>query len=113
VPLSEEEQRVLDEIEKNFYGTDPDLARSVATPPKAKPQVQKTHIGVGVFALIAGLLIVTFGYTAHPLIGLVGVIAMIWGGVHVWQAVAARVSEFSMTDERVTMLRDRFRRPGR
>jgi Protein of unknown function (DUF3040) len=84
VPLSEEEQRVLDEIERNFYGSDPDLARAVSS---AEPiaVAPRSTLGVGLVAFISGIAIVTFGYTTSPFIGLLGVGAMIWGGLHVWK----------------------------
>jgi hypothetical protein len=106
VPLSEEEQRVLDEIERNFYGSDPDLARAVsAKEPKAKRPSSGFAVGVG--AMVMGLLIVTFGYTTSPIIGLLGVIAMIWGGSQLWRTTAERWNEVA-NRVKVDAIRDRF-----
>jgi Protein of unknown function (DUF3040) len=96
VPLSEEEQRVLAEIERTFYEEDPTFVRAVrgADPaasgtrlgdrpahPQAKPMVLNSARPLPpFFALaVAGAALMTFGYSVHVVVGFFGVCILFAG----------------------------------
>jgi Protein of unknown function (DUF3040) len=97
VPLSEEEQRVLAEIERTFYEEDPTFVRAVRAVEansggprsndrpldnhRAKQQVFISDKPLAPFfamALVGGALM-TFGYAVHVLVGFVGVCILFTG----------------------------------
>ncbi|WP_033424679.1 DUF3040 domain-containing protein [Actinomadura flavalba] len=61
MPLSDHEQRMLDQIEQALYAEDPKFAQTVRTTPQAhfKRRIVKAALGfvVGVCALMAGLVV--------------------------------------------------------
>lgn len=57
VPLSEDEQRILREIEQQFYDTDPDFARGVGTTSLYKHGLRRMKLAVLVFVLGLGVLV--------------------------------------------------------
>ncbi len=72
MPLSEYEQRVLDELERDL-GTDPKLKNAMARAPRASGRLATT-----VFGVILGLGIVVAGVMAQiPLLGVAGFALMI------------------------------------
>jgi F0F1-type ATP synthase assembly protein I len=76
VPLSDSEQRILEEIEKNLYADDPAFARGVR---RKAPHFAEFHrLRLGIAALVAGLvlLFVDLGWFGRtPLFVLIGVLA--------------------------------------
>jgi Protein of unknown function (DUF3040) len=77
VPLSEEEQKMLEEIERNFYDHDPALAKSVRT---AMVTEAPSRSGVlGVAGLVGGLVLVIFGLSRQVAISYLGFLAMVAG----------------------------------
>lgn len=78
MPLSEREQQILEEIEKNLYAEDPTFARGVR---KSSPEVKEfkqLKIGAGLFA--AGfILLVTFFVSRLLLFGVFAFAAMVGG----------------------------------
>jgi hypothetical protein len=116
-PLSEHEQKILDEIEKNLYDDDPRLGASG----KASG-VQVIRIGAVTF--VAGLaLLIGFIVSRSLLVGVLAFIAMVGGIVLVTggirQVATARDATPIGTRERVARtaegwgerLRQRFKRP--
>ncbi len=81
VPLSEYEQRVLDELERDL-GTDPKLKKTMARAPRSSARV-----AIAVVAVIAGLVVMFVGVIAQqPVVGLAGFVFML--GSVVWSFVA-------------------------
>jgi hypothetical protein len=76
VPLSEEEQKMLEEIERSFYDNDPGLARAVVT---GAPVGPRAPIVVGAAGVIGGLALVVLGLSRHVAISYVGFLAMLAG----------------------------------
>ena len=76
MPLSEHEQRLLDEMERNLYGGNPDV---VQTPSGAtKPHAQS--VAIGSLLAIAGIVVLVMGVvTQIILIGILGFVAMFAG----------------------------------
>ena len=85
MPLSEHEQRLLDQMERALYAEDPKFATSMRNPnPLAG---DKRRIALGVLAFLAGLGMLVAGVaTKLVVVGVVGFLAMLGG---IWLAVAA------------------------
>ncbi|CAB4739200.1 unannotated protein [freshwater metagenome] len=66
MPLSEDEQRILGEIEQNLRASDPDLARQVGSTTVYTESVRRLKWGVFGFtlALIASVLLLAVSYLA-------------------------------------------------
>src|SRR5438128_691977 len=67
VPLSEDEQRILHEIEQQFYETDPDLAHAVGSTSLYRHAFRRIKYATLTFILGIGLLVyalVSLGYIA-------------------------------------------------
>jgi len=79
MPLSEQEQRLLDEMERNLYHSDADYVATVGAR-RARPSAGAIALGVivglvGVAVLIAGVA------TRLPVIGIIGFVVMFAGVV--------------------------------
>lgn len=78
MPLSEQEQRLLDEMERNLYQHDVDF---VATLSGRRGKPNYTWIVLGSLLGILGVIVVLVGISTRlPLVGLIGFV-MILGGV--------------------------------
>jgi hypothetical protein len=78
MPLSEHEQRLLDEMERNLYQNDADFVANISQAPRRKPAYRAIVLGVlvavvGVAALILGVA------TRLPVVGIVGFLLMFAG----------------------------------
>jgi hypothetical protein len=77
VPLSDHEQRILDEIEKNLSREDPRLARDARSVPKLTPS-SRLKLGAVLFAVgFAALL--AFFLSQHLVVGVLAFAAMVGG----------------------------------
>lgn len=85
MPLSDEEQRVLDEIERQLYESDPNLAHNVRTRRQSGDAARRVRWAV--LAVVAGLSIVVAGFRTSVFIGLLGFAIMFSGMVMVHQSV--------------------------
>jgi Protein of unknown function (DUF3040) len=90
VPLSESEQRILEEIEKNLYAEDPAFARGVK---RRAPRFAQFHrLRFGVFTLLAGivLLLIDLGWYGRTrlfvVFGVLAFAAMVGGIVLVMRS---------------------------
>ena len=76
MPLSEYEQRVLDEMEQQLRSDDPKLARTISGGPR-----RPLHVALGGLIVLAGVGLLFVGlYNALVWLGLLGFVAM-FGGV--------------------------------
>ena len=78
MPLSEHEQRLLDEMERNLYQNDADFVANISQTPRRKPAYRAIVLGVlvavvGVAALILGVAI------RLPVVGILGFLFMFAG----------------------------------
>jgi hypothetical protein len=78
MPLSEHEQRLLDEMERNLYQNDADFVANISHAPRRKPVYRAIVLGVllavvGVAALILGVAI------RLPVVGILGFLVMFAG----------------------------------
>ena len=122
MPLSEDEQRILHEIEQQFYESDPQFAREVA-----KTTVY-SHAGRNLkwaaLGFVVGFAILIFSFTINVILGFVGFLAMVACGLVFarnlrkmgkagWKQVSesSRVSNFrSSLGETQSKIRKRFKK---
>lgn len=85
MPLSEHEQRLLEQMERALYAEDPKFATSMRNPRTV--QGSKRRVALGVVAFLAGIAMLVAGVaTQIVVIGVVGFLAMLGG---IWLAVSA------------------------
>ena len=75
VPLSEDEQRILHQIEQQFYETDPDFARSVSQTTLYRHAFRNIKWGVLLFC--GGVVMLLLTLSVHFLLAFVGVLIML------------------------------------
>lgn len=75
MPLSEEEQRQLEEIERQFYETDPQLANAVRST-TVVPGTGRA-LGFGVAGLVISFVVLLLGFTRSVVLGVVGFVGMV------------------------------------
>jgi hypothetical protein len=74
--LSDHEQRILAEIERNLAAEDPDFVRNVSDP---RPTVQSAKLlRISILGCVIGLLLL-FGYLQTWVLGVVGFLVMLAG----------------------------------
>ena len=88
MPLSEHEQRMLDEIESALYAEDPKFASAVrgrhVWAPNARRRLQAVVILlVGLAMLIVGVAVPSLRLGGFPIVSLIGFVVMFAGGVMV------------------------------
>ncbi|HUQ38683.1 MAG TPA: DUF3040 domain-containing protein [Acidimicrobiales bacterium] len=125
MPLSEEEQRVLREIERSFYENDPDFAHDVGSRTIWKDAGRNVKWGVVGFVVGLAFLLATFA-SVHPILGFVGFLVML-GCTFVIERNLRRMGKAGLRSFSDTMrargvtdvlgdtrrrLRDRFNREG-
>lgn len=94
MPLSEHEQRLLDQMERQLYADDPKLASTLRGGAKGGPN--RRRVIIGAFAVLAGMGLLVGGVAAPywPL-GVLGFIVMLGGGWLAstgWQSKGARTA---------------------
>jgi Protein of unknown function (DUF3040) len=84
VPLSDSEQRILEEIEKNLYADDPAFARGVK---RKAPRFAEFHrLKLGIVTMLAGIgLLLWFLVSQNLIFGVVAFAAMV-GGIFVMRS---------------------------
>ncbi len=75
MPLNDREQKILEEIERQFYADDPKLAQTVAKTTLESVSQRWTPIAIGVF--VVGVVIMLAFFTNQVLIAGVGFVLMV------------------------------------
>lgn len=75
MPLNEDEQRILEEIERQFYEEDPELARSVAEASWRSSFRPQRRLAIAGFVL--GLIVMLASFTANVWIAAAGFLIML------------------------------------
>ena len=75
MPLSEDEQRILSEIERNFYDSDPAFAREVSTTTLYRHAGRTLKWAAAGF--VGGLAILIAGFTQSVVLGFLGFLMMV------------------------------------
>jgi hypothetical protein len=107
MPLSEEEQRILQQIEQQFYESDPAFAQTVRSSTLYRHGVRKA-IGGGVL-LVAGLAFLLFALQINYVLALVGFLVMLAGAFVIeknLRAVGRAGVQDLMHNTRTTKLRE-------
>ena len=96
MPLSEHEQRLLDQIERALYAEDPKFVSSVRGGRLRRPTRRRRLQGVAVFALGLVLLVVGVAVRAlwiadnFPVLSVIGFLVMLTGAVMAVTSVGAK-----------------------
>ena len=89
MPLSEHEQRVLEQMEQALYAEDPRLATTLKSTAAQAHGIDRRRIALGVLIALGGLALVLTGVMTQMIwIGAVGFLAMVLGGA--WAAKPSR-----------------------
>jgi hypothetical protein len=92
VPLSEREQRILEEIEKNLHEEDPAFARTVREQAPRMDEIRRIKLGVAIFA--AGFVsLISFFFSGLILVGVLAFGLMVGGIVLFAGAVRVLATE--------------------
>ena len=75
MPLNENEQRILEEIERQFYEEDPELARSVAEGARRTRFQPGRRIAVAAF--VVGLVVMLASFTSSAWVAAAGFVLML------------------------------------
>jgi hypothetical protein len=75
VPLSEDEQRILQEIERQFYEHDPDFARQVGN--TTLTQHASRNLRWSVVGFLGGLVLMLVSFASNLLLGFGGFLLML------------------------------------
>ena len=121
MPLSEHEQRLLDQIERALYAEDPKFVSTVRGGRLRRPTRRRRLQGVAVFALGLVLLVVGVAVRAlwiadnFPVLSVIGFLVMLTGAVMAVTAVGAKgqaaVKRGEQDKSRFTgRMEERFRR---
>ena len=101
MPLSEHEQRLLDQIERALYAEDPKFVSTVRGGRLRKPTRRRRLQGVAVFALGLVLLVVGVAVRAlwiadnFPVLSVIGFLVMLTGAVMAVTSVGAKGQQSS------------------
>lgn len=120
MPLSEDEQRILQEIERNFYDSDPAFAREVSTATLTRNAARNARLAAAGF--VAGLVILILLFTKSVLFGFLGFAVMVGSGFAFYanfaklgranlSAMSAKTGNLSeLLENRSQKLRERFKK---
>jgi hypothetical protein len=89
MPLSEHEQRLLEQMEKALYAEDPKFATSLRSAPGAR--AARGRAALGVLGVLGGMALLIAGVaTTIIAIGVLGFIVMLLGSVTIYSAFGSR-----------------------
>ena len=83
MPLSDHEQRLLEQMERALYQEDPKFASSLRS--GRSGGIDRRKIALGVVGVVLGLITVVAGVAvSQPIVGIVGFVIMIAGAFWAW-----------------------------
>ena len=89
MPLSDHEQRLLEQMERALYAEDPKFADSLRK--TRRPAVDRKRMILGIVGVAAGLAILLAGVaTSLPLVGVLGFLATVAGAFVAYNAFSAK-----------------------
>lgn len=92
MPLSEHEQRLLEQMEKALYAEDPKFATSLRSTPGAR--AARGRAALGVLAVLGGLGLLLAGVaTTLIVVGVLGFTVMLAGSVLIYSAFQVRPAD--------------------
>lgn len=91
MPLSDHEQRLLEQMERALYAEDPKFADSLRK--TRRPAVDRKRMILGIVGVAAGLAILLAGVaTSLPLVGVLGFLATVAGAFVAYNAFSAKAT---------------------
>ena len=106
MPLSEHEQRLLEQMEKALYAEDPKFATSLRSTPGAR--AARGRAALGVLAVLGGLGLLLAGVaTTLIVVGVLGFTVMLAGSVLVYSAFHVRPVDDAATPTAESAARSR------
>ena len=122
MPLSEDEERILHEIEQQLHATDPELVREVSSTTLYRHAGR--NLKWATLGFVAGLVILIAGFTESVILGFLGFLIMV-GSAFLFYLNAAKMGKAGLQSvsqrtgniteimgRRSQKLKDRFRRDG-
>ena len=113
MPLNEQEQKILEEIERQFYEDDPKLAETVAKTTLESVQRRWHRLAVGGFVI--GLVVMLAFFTASTALAIAGFLLMLvsvgWMTTNLRRRLP-RLRPTNMVEGLADRLRQRWRRDG-
>jgi uncharacterized membrane protein YphA (DoxX/SURF4 family) len=98
MPLSEHEQRLLEQMEKALYAEDPKFATSLRSAPGAR--AAKGRAALGVLGVLGGIALLIGGVaTTIIALGVIGFLTMLVGAVAIYSAFTRRSSSEGTEEE--------------
>lgn len=79
MPLSEEEQRVLREIERSFYENDPEFARQVSS--KTLYRHAGRNLRWAALGFVVGLIVLVASFASYLILGILGFLGMLFSAL--------------------------------
>ncbi len=87
MPLDEREQRILAEIERQFYEEDPQLAKAVRDITRSRPRLGPKMAAIG---LVAGAALMLLTFTQASWVAAIGFVVMVISATAMVQAIRLR-----------------------
>jgi hypothetical protein len=98
MPLSEHEQRLLEQMEKALYAEDPKFATALRQNSGTKPN--RGRAALGVIAFLLGVLIMMVGAVTNVIaVGVLGFVIMLMGALLTYAGFRAKPSSAEATGE--------------
>lgn len=92
MPLSDHEQRLLEQMERALYAEDPKFADSLRK--TRRQSVDRKRMLLGIVGVAAGIAVLLAGVaTSMPLIGVLGFLATVAGAFLAYNAFTAKAAE--------------------
>jgi hypothetical protein len=121
MPLSEDEKRILNEIEQGFYKRDPQSAKRISG--TTLPRYLARNCRWAFLGFLAGLVILLVSFASSWVLGVVGFVVMTAAAIvfvqnlrrmgrHRWQELTANLNERSLSERYAEMARRLRRRLG-
>ena len=113
MPLNEHEQRILEEIERQFYEEDPKLAETVAK--TTLRSVQRRRQRLAIVGFVIGLVVMLAFFTTSTALAIAGFLVMLASAGSITTNLRRRATDEragSGLDSWAERLRQRWRRDG-
>ena len=107
MPLDEREQRILAEIERQFYEEDPQLAKAVRDITRSRPRLGPKMAAIG---LVAGAALMLLTFTQASWVAAIGFVVMVISATAMVQAIRLRRQSADQRSDRTRHPEDWFSR---